>query len=48
MVQPCPPALQAGPSVPQLAGWSLPSDVVTRDASEAKCKERSAEMTDQG
>ncbi|WP_225043008.1 DNA-binding domain-containing protein [Xanthomonas campestris] len=26
MVQPCSPALPPGPSVPQLAGWSLPSD----------------------
>nr|AAG50284.1 xanthomonadin biosynthesis related protein 1 [Xanthomonas oryzae pv. oryzae] len=26
MVQPCSPALPPGPSVPQLARWSLPND----------------------
>ncbi|MBD4297157.1 hypothetical protein GUH20_07195, partial [Xanthomonas citri pv. citri] len=28
MVQPCSPALSHGPSVPQLAGWSSPSDTL--------------------
>ncbi|QBH05781.1 xanthomonadin biosynthesis protein [Xanthomonas oryzae] len=48
MVQPCSPALPPGPSVPQLAGWSLPSDAATREATEAKCNERSAATTCQG
>ncbi|OOW83627.1 xanthomonadin biosynthesis protein [Xanthomonas campestris pv. vitistrifoliae] len=43
-----PPALPPGPSVPQLAGWSLPSDAASRDATEAKCNERSVAMTDKG
>ncbi|RJU08768.1 xanthomonadin biosynthesis protein, partial [Xanthomonas campestris] len=30
MVQPCSPALPPGPSVPQLVGWSLPSDAAAR------------------
>ncbi|MGN5531150.1 xanthomonadin biosynthesis protein [Xanthomonas hortorum pv. gardneri] len=45
MVQPCFPALPPGPSVPQLAGGSLPSDAVARDATEANCNERSAGTT---
>ncbi|MFS8380447.1 xanthomonadin biosynthesis protein [Xanthomonas campestris] len=48
MVQPCSPALPPGPSVPQLAGWSLPSDAAARDATEANCTERSAGTTCQG
>ncbi|MFS8463788.1 xanthomonadin biosynthesis protein [Xanthomonas campestris pv. raphani] len=45
MVQPCSPALPPGPSVPQLAGGSLPSDAAARDATEANCTERSAGTT---
>ncbi|APP76220.1 xanthomonadin biosynthesis protein [Xanthomonas vesicatoria ATCC 35937] len=45
MVQPCSPALPPGPSVPQLAGWSLPSEAAVRDATEDKRKERSVAMT---
>ncbi|MFS8466493.1 xanthomonadin biosynthesis protein, partial [Xanthomonas campestris pv. raphani] len=48
MVQPCSPALPPGPSLPQLAGWSLPSDAAARDATEAHCTERSAGTTCQG
>ncbi|RFF50841.1 xanthomonadin biosynthesis protein [Xanthomonas campestris] len=48
MVQPCSPALPPGPSVPQLAGWSLPSDAAMRDATEANRTERSAGTTCQG
>ncbi|AAM39656.1 xanthomonadin biosynthesis related protein 1 [Xanthomonas campestris pv. campestris str. 8004] len=48
MVQPCSPALPPGPSVPQLAGWSLPSDAAARDAAEANCNERSAGTAYQG
>ncbi|MFS8379851.1 xanthomonadin biosynthesis protein [Xanthomonas campestris pv. campestris] len=48
MVQPCSPALPPRPSVPQLAGWSLPSDAAALHATEAKCKEHSAETTCQG
>ncbi|OOW79064.1 xanthomonadin biosynthesis protein [Xanthomonas campestris pv. vitiswoodrowii] len=48
MMQPCSPALPPGPSVPQLAGWSLPSDAVARDAAKVKRNERSAAMTDKG
>ncbi|MFA8610427.1 xanthomonadin biosynthesis protein, partial [Xanthomonas campestris pv. campestris] len=35
MVQPCSPALPPGSSLPQLAGWSLPSDAAARDTTEA-------------
>ncbi|PPU68741.1 xanthomonadin biosynthesis protein [Xanthomonas pisi] len=48
MVQPCSSALPPGPSVPQLAGWSLPSDAAARDATEAKGNERNAEVTYEG
>ncbi|MFS8463786.1 xanthomonadin biosynthesis protein [Xanthomonas campestris pv. raphani] len=48
MMQPCSPALPPVPSVPQLAGWSLPSHAAARDATEANCNERSAETTYQG
>uniref|UniRef100_A0A808FJA5 Xanthomonadin biosynthesis protein n=1 Tax=Xanthomonas citri pv. phaseoli var. fuscans TaxID=473423 RepID=A0A808FJA5_XANCI len=48
MVQPCSPALPPEPSVPQLAGWSLPSYAAARDATEAKCNERSAATTYEG
>ncbi|RFF50838.1 xanthomonadin biosynthesis protein [Xanthomonas campestris] len=48
MVQPCSPALPPGPSVPQLAGWSLPSDAAARDATGANCNERSAGTKCQG
>ncbi|AXM11908.1 xanthomonadin biosynthesis protein [Xanthomonas oryzae pv. oryzae] len=48
MVQPCSPALPRGPSLPQLTGWSLPSDAAARDATEANCNERSAGTTCQG
>ncbi|KOA97643.1 xanthomonadin biosynthesis protein [Xanthomonas arboricola] len=48
MVQPCSPALPPGQSVPQLVGRSLPSDAAARDATEAKCDERSAGTTCQG
>ncbi|TXD45645.1 xanthomonadin biosynthesis protein [Xanthomonas campestris] len=48
MVQPCSPALPPKPSVPQLAGWSLPSDAAARDATEANCTERSAGTMYQG
>ncbi|MFS8426994.1 xanthomonadin biosynthesis protein [Xanthomonas campestris pv. plantaginis] len=48
MVQPCSPALPPGPSVPQLAGGSWPSDAAARDATEANCNERSAGTAYQG
>ncbi|APP74481.1 xanthomonadin biosynthesis protein [Xanthomonas vesicatoria ATCC 35937] len=48
MVQPCSPALPPGSSVPQVVGWSLPSDAVACDATEAKCNRRSARTTWQG
>ncbi|PPT40359.1 xanthomonadin biosynthesis protein [Xanthomonas axonopodis pv. begoniae] len=48
MVQPCSPALPPEPSVPQLAGWSLPSDAAARGDTEAKCNERSAATKYQG
>ncbi|MFS8485692.1 xanthomonadin biosynthesis protein [Xanthomonas campestris pv. raphani] len=48
MVQPCSPALPPGPSLPQLAGWSFPSDAEARDTTEANCTERSAGTTCQG
>ncbi|MFS8426996.1 xanthomonadin biosynthesis protein [Xanthomonas campestris pv. plantaginis] len=48
MVQPCSPALPPGPSLPQVAGWSLLSDAAARDATEANCTERSAGTTCQG
>jgi hypothetical protein len=47
-VQPCSPALPPGPSVPQLAGWSLPSDAPVRAATEAKRNERSTAMMYKG
>ncbi|PKV11356.1 xanthomonadin biosynthesis protein [Xanthomonas prunicola] len=42
------PALPPGPSVPQLRGWSLPSDAAAHDATEVKCNERSAATTYEG
>ncbi|APP77891.1 xanthomonadin biosynthesis protein [Xanthomonas vesicatoria ATCC 35937] len=48
MVQPCSPAQPPRPSVPHLTGWSLPSDSAARDATEAKCYERSAATTAKG
>ncbi|QBG86356.1 xanthomonadin biosynthesis protein [Xanthomonas oryzae] len=48
MVQPCSPALPPGPSVPQLARWSLPRDAPARGTTKAKRNDRSAAMTHKG